>query len=570
MKKSATGITGFDDMTAGGLPSGRTTLIEGGAGAGKTLFALQTIAHGARQLEEPGIFVAFEESPERIAANVRDFGWDLPGVVGDSLFFLDARPDPDLIRTGDFDIAGMLAALEAQVEAMAPKRIVFDAIDNVLDLIGDARAMRREVHRLQKWLEKHDLTALITAKVQDGSSNVSNVPHLGFLQFMVDCSIRLEHDMVDGVSQRSLWIRKYRGSAFEESVTPFVVGDGGVEVAFSQGRGIPGELATSDRLPTGVDELDDMLNGGYFRGASILLTGAPGTAKTTLCGAFAESACERGEKTLFVSFDSRADEIVRNLESVSIRLGRFIESGVLRMASMRALGGSAETHLMRIKALARSQGAQCLVTDPLSALSKTGNRDTAPGVAERLVDWAKAEGMTVVCTSLVAEGAEPTGGTPLQISTIADTWIHLNYVINAGERNRGLSIIKSRGTSHSNQVRELVLSDTGVTMTDVYTENGEVLMGTLRWARERAEILANREREAEGVRRSEQLQIEAVELETRITALSSQLEAKRREKADLIERQAENAEASAATRMQLQLRRTDQRRVLDGDDRDVS
>lgn len=570
MMKSATGITGFDDMTAGGLPSGRTTLIEGGTGAGKTVFALQTLAHGARRFGEPGIFVAFEESPERIAANVQDFGWELPKIGGDSVFFLDGRPDPDLIRTGDFDIAGMLAALEARVVAMAAKRIVFDAIDNVLALMSGPHAMRREIHRLQAWLAKLELTALITAKADGASPGQWSFPPPDILHFMVDCSITLEHDMVDGVSQRSLWIRKFRGSAFEESATPFVVGDSGIEVAFSHGRGHPDVLASSERLATGVDELDDMLNGGYFRGASILLTGAPGTAKTTLCGTFTEAACERGENTLFVSFDSRADEIIRNLESVSIRLGRFVESGVLRMVSMRAIGGSAETHLMRIKALARGHGARCLVADPLSALSKSGNRDTAPGVAERLVDWAKAEGITVLCTSLVTEGAEPTGGTPLQISTIADAWIHLSYLVQAGERNRGLSIIKSRGTSHSNQVRELVLSDAGVTLTDVYTENGEVLMGTMRWARERAESLAARERDAEAVRRRERLRVEALDLETQIAALRGQLEAKRREETALIGRQVESAEASAATRLQLQLRRTDQGRALGGDDCDVS
>jgi len=226
-----------------------------------------------------------------------------------------------------------------------------------------------------------------------------------------------------------------------------------------------------------------MLGGGYYRGASVLITGFPGTAKTTLSGAFAEAACRRGERTMFISFDSDSAEVIRNLTSVGIRLDRYVKNGCLRMISARTITGSAELFLARLKTLANEHGARCVVIDPLSILSKSGNELTAHSVAERLIDWSKAGGITLVCTGLLDE-ASMEGSSSLQISKIADTWIHLNYLVQAGERNRGMSIIKSRGMGHSNQVRELILSDAGVTVTDTYTAGGEVLMGTLRWEKE--------------------------------------------------------------------------------------
>jgi len=249
---------------------------------------------------------------------------------------------------------------------------------------------------------------------------------------------------------------------------------------------------TSERVSSGVNRLDAMLDGGYYRGASVLITGFPGTAKTTLSGAFAEAACRRGERTMFVSFDSECSEVIRNLASVGIRLGRYVRNGTLRMISARSITGSAETYLVRIKALAREHRARCLVIDPVSTWSRSGSDVTASNVAERLIDWSKADGTTLICTRLLDEISTRTeDGTPLQISTLADTWIHLSYLVQAGERNRGLSIIKSRGTAHSNQVRELILSDSGVTLADACTAGGEVLMGTLRWERETARRAAN-------------------------------------------------------------------------------
>ena len=529
LKKTPSGIVGFDELMGGGLPRGRSTLLAGGAGSGKTIFALQFLVHGARDFKEPGIFVAFEESPERIVANLQGFSWNVADLrTKNRLLFLDAQPAPDLIQAGDFDLGGMLAVLGAQAKAMAARRIVFDALDILLTLLPDAAARRREVHRLHEWLLSSGLTAIITAKagVEDIGSQ-----SFGVLQFMVDCAVVLNHRVVLGVSQRNLRVLKYRGSGFDENESPFVIGRTGFDVAIAHASKRTNGKVSQERVTSGITRLDTMLGGGYYRAASVLITGFPGTAKTTLSGAFAEAACRRGERTMFVSFDSDGAEVIRNLRSVGIRLERCVKNGRLKMISARTITGSAETLLVRIKSLAIEHGTRCLVIDPVSALSTAGNELTAHGVVDRLIDWAKADGITLVCTSLIDETSNgKTLNAPLQISSLADTWIHLNYLVQAGERNRGLSIIKSRGTSHSNQVRELILSESGVTLADIYTAGGDVLMGTLRWEKEGAERLANDVAEVEGKLRRVTLDAEEGELQVRLKSLQTELVAKQVEK----------------------------------------
>jgi circadian clock protein KaiC len=528
--KSATGIRGFDQMTGGGIPTGRTTLLLGGPGSGKTIFSLMFLSHGVQSCSEPGIFVAFEEAADRILNNARAFGWELEALLPDRLVFVDCQPDTGLIQSGSFDLEGLLAGLGAQARAIGARRIVFDALDIWLALLPDEATRRREVYRLHEWLIAQGLTGLITAKA--GGDEDSRVAEggFGFMQFMVDCAVALNHTVASGVSQRNLRVLKFRGSSFDENEIPFVIGGSGFDVAISRSLSADTQVS-SERVTSGVARLDTMLGGGYYRGASVLITGFPGTAKTTLSGAFAEAACARGEQTLFVSFDSDGAEVIRNLESVGIRLAGYEQSGVLRIVSARTVTGSAESLLVRIKAIAREHRARCLVIDPVSTLSKSGNELTAHGVAERLLDWIKSDGITVVCTSLLDEmNNQVSGGTPLQISTLADTWIHLNYLVQAGERNRGLSIIKSRGTSHSNQVRELILSESGVTLADIYTAGGEVLMGAMRWEKESAERLAT---EVAGVKdelKKVQLDAEEAELEVRLRSLQTELIAKQVEK----------------------------------------
>jgi circadian clock protein KaiC len=557
--KALTGIGGFDEITHGGLPRGRTTLLEGGPGSGKTLFALRFLVHGAQNCNEPGIFVAFEETSKRIVANAEGFGWKLAELLRKKLFFLDAQPTTDLIQSGNFDLGGLLAILESQVKIMGTRRIVFDAIDIMLALLPDAAARRREIYRLHEWLLASGLTGLITAKAGGEEASSLYQEPFGFMQFMVDCAVILNHRVEYGVSQRNLRIQKYRGSNFDENEAPFVIGKNGFDVAISRMLGRADATVSDERVTSGVKRLDTMLGGGYYRGASVLITGFPGTAKTTLSGAFAEAACKRGERTMFVGFDSDGTEVVRNLRSVGIRLDRYIKTGLLQMISARSITGSAETMLVRIKALTQEHEARCLVIDPVSTLAKAGNELTAHGVAERLIDWAKSFGITMVCTSLIDEMQGPLhGGAPLHISTLADTWIHLNYLVQAGERNRGLSIIKSRGTSHSNQVRELILSDAGVTLADIYTAGGEVLMGTLRWERESAERVANEIAEVAGKLKRVSLDAEAAVLEVRAKSLQTELVAKKVEKTLL-------ARTTASRAGELSRGRTRMRELRGGD-----
>lgn len=526
--KARTGVLGLDVALQGGIPAGRSTLLVGGSGAGKTILSLQSLAYGARECGEAGILVAFEESSARIVANAAPFGWGLSALSPKKLFLFDAQPHFEQVRSGDADLTGLLAMLDARIAQTGARRIVFDAVDIMLYAFADAVAERRELYRLHAWLLDRKLTAIVTCRAGRSEHPTQWAEHL---EFMMDCAIVLDHRWSNGVSQRNLRVLKYRGSDFHENDAPFVIGDGGLEVATLHDSSTPRAAVTSERVSTGVARLDDMLEGGYFRGASILVTGTPGTAKTTLCGTFVEAACERGERSLMVSFDSDSEETIRNLLSVGIRLERFRgkagKPGLLQMLYARSVLGSAEMQLMQIKRIARAHEARCVVIDPVSVLAGAGNASTGAGVAERLIDWAKSEGVTLLCSSLLDEGKPGAEHTPLQVSTIADTWIHLDYQLRSAERNRGISILKSRGTAHSSQVRELLLSRRGVTLADAYSASGEVLMGTMRWEHEQVEKAALIETDATASADRMALLGEEADLAVRLVELQTELKAKR-------------------------------------------
>jgi circadian clock protein KaiC len=419
-----------------------------------------------------------------------------------------------------------LAVLKAKKEEIGAKWIVFDGIDVLLALLQDPVAEMREIYRIRDWLADNEVNAaIITAKVDSNSSGVVNY---GFLQFMVDCVVRFERRLEHGVALHRIEITKYRGSSFVAGEYPVSFGASGMEVDAPEPDEIR-QVASGERVSAGFERLDTMLGGGLFRGSSTLITGVPGTSKTTLAGKFVEAACRRGERTLFVSFDEGADRIVRNLTSVGIHLKTHIKSGLLRMYSGRTESIGAEDQLIKLKALIRRHRPRCMVIDPLSAIAKAGGLAAARAVANRFVYLAKDEKITVMVTA-ISEGDEPeTEATELQISTIADTWIHLSYLIRSGERNRALTIIKSRGTWHSNQVRELVLSDTGPMLADVYTAGGEVLMGTLRWEKETEEKAKTIQRRAEFDHKRHELQVAEADTRGRIKALQQDLERQRTE-----------------------------------------
>jgi circadian clock protein KaiC len=497
--KLPTGIGGFDRLSHGGFPRHRTSLLIGGPGTGKTVFALQCLVNAAKH-RAAGIFVAFEESPGQIIANSATFDWGLASLGAKKLFMMDAHLSPTLVKTGDFDLAGMLAMLAAKKQEIDAQWIVFDGIDVLLTLLQDPVAEMRELYRLRDWLADNALTAIVTAKSEGPSSEAT---HYGFLQFMVDCVVRLDRRQEDRVAVQTVRITKYRGSGFAAAEFPLSFGPSGIEVGAIKPADI-GRKASTVRLSAGFERLDVMLGGGVFRGSSTLITGVPGTSKTTLAGKFIEAACRRGERALFVSFDEGATQIMRNLSSVGIQLKTHVRSGLLRMYSARTEGFSAEEHLLKISSLIREDPPRCMVIDPLSAI-------------------------TLMVTALSETDGPGDEATDLQISTIADTWIHLSYLVRGGERNRALTIVKSRGTSHSNQVRELVLSDSGPSLSDVYTAGGEVLMGTLRWEKEAEESAKKLRQRAESDHKRRELEFAEASTRARISALQTDLERQRAE-----------------------------------------
>jgi circadian clock protein KaiC len=520
LAKMATGIEGFDELSGGGLPRNRTTLVMGGPGSGKTVFSLQALVNAARQRAEAGIFVAFEERSREVMANAATFDWGLSALVENQIYILDAHLSPTVVQSGEFDLSGILAILKAKKEQMNARWIVFDGIDVLLRLLREPLLEMREIYRLRDWLMDNELTAIITAKTDRQTSEIVNY---GFMQFMVDCVIRFDRRLEDGIPTHRLQITKYRGSDFSSGEFPLSFGRSGIEVAAPEPPEIIHEAST-ERVSAGFERFDVMLGGGLFRGSSTLITGAPGTSKTTLIGKFAEAACQRGERTLFVSFDEGADQITRNLSSVGIDLHAHVQSGRLRMYSGRTEARSAEEHLIKLRALIRDHQPRCMVIDPLSAMAKAGGIGAARAVANRLIHLMKDSKITVVISALI-EGNDPQAeATDLQISTIADTWIHLSYVVRGGERNRALTIVKSRGTWHSNQVRELVLSETGPMLTDVYSAGGEVLMGTLRWEKEAEEIAKQKQRRAEFERRQRDLEFAEADTQAQIKALELDLQ----------------------------------------------
>ena len=481
LEKISTGIEGFDDITAGGLPLRRTTLLMGGPGCGKTVLALQMLVSAATRHGVAGIFVAFEENARQVATNAMSFGWDMPKLEEKQLFFVDACMRADVVKAGAFDLTGLLAAIEAKAHQMGAKLIVFDAIDVLLSLLDDPPAECRELYRIHEWLVTNEFTGIVTTKVEDNKT--ATAQRYGFMPFMADCAVLLSQRVEARVAVRAIRVVKYRGSAHVLNEVPFVIGPAGMEVGSANGVH-PEPQPFNERVSSGIQRLDAMLGGGFYRGTNVLLTGSSGGGKSTIAGAFIEAACRRGERALFLSFDENSGDIVRDLASMSIHLAPHLESGLLRMEKVRTEAASSEEHFMRIKRVIAEQQPRCVVIDPLSALARVGGGLAARAVAERLIYHCRNAGITVLFTSLI-EGIDPhLETTALHVSTLSDSWIQISYELRDGERNRALSIIKSRGSKHSNQMRELIFSDIGITIADPYTAGGGVLMGTLRTEKE--------------------------------------------------------------------------------------
>jgi len=531
-RKMPTGIAGFDRMSGGGLPRGRVTAIVGTAGAGKTVFAMQSMASLVKAGGN-GVFVSFEQSPQSVRESFRAFDWDVEELLeAGRICIVDGRLRSDVAVSGSFDIAGLLACVDGAFPSGAPSCIAFDGIDALLTILDSTALQRTELLRLQEYAEQLPSTVILTLKLYPNMS-------AGFEEmalYMADCVVELERGTEDGLANRSVRIQKYRGSGHAQSRVPFLMTEKGIEIA-----AIAPEPArfpvSSERLSLGIPRLDEMLAGGIFRGSSTLLSGSPGTAKTTLGNSFIRASCAQGERALAIFFDESPGEIVRNAASVNIEFAPHVDSGLLRLHGMAGRSAGADEFAHEIAGQVREHRPRHLLIDPISTF--TGS-ESSQNAVRRLLLMCKHEGITVVMTSLLDRVQGESEVTRSYVSTLCDNWIHLAYVVQSGERNRSLTIVKSRGSAHSNQVGELLLSSDGISIADAFTEDGAVLMGSLRWQKERANenALHNARLEADRLERETERDIE--ELERRRSSLEAELNQKR-EDLDRVRGQAHDA-----------------------------
>jgi circadian clock protein KaiC len=519
------GISGLDEILSGGLPAEHITVISGEPGNGKTVFSLEFLTEGARSFGQPGIFVSFEESFADIQADGASFGWPVEtltprraGGAKAAVYVLEVNLTADVVQAGAFDLGGLLAILDRFLRETNCKRIVFDGLDVLLDLLDDPAMRRREILRIRDWVKTSKQTAIITCKAFEPFQPTGDG---GFLRYIAHCWILLRHVPVGMSLMRTVEVAKLRGSGHSASPYPFIIGPKGVVVG-DAGKNLLDYSAGREYLSSGIERLDTMLGGGYLRNASILISGAPGTAKTTLCGFFLDAMCSRGERSLFVSFDESGPQLVRDLSSVGLDLQRHVESGRLVIAAYRVGRSGPEQHYANIIDLLDDVKPSALVIDPLSSLSALSSSGLGVRLSERIIDEAKHRNITVMVTSLLEGPAATQESTRANISGMADSWIHLAFEINGGERNRAITVVKSRGSAHSNQVRELLLSETGADLADIYSASGVVLMGTARLEREEQEATAERARQHEHLEAGRAL--ERAEAVARLRFLEAQAE----------------------------------------------
>ena len=525
IRKKSTGITGFDQITDGGLPEGRVTAVIGGPGMGKSLFGLQYLLHRLRTGGEAGLFVTFEEPIDRVRANLAGLDWDFDKVPEELLTLIDARLPGDTVQAGPFDLTGLLAGLSARKAVSGARNVVFDGIDLLIGSLNDENLERRELARIDDWIRAEDMSAIVTVKAYSSSEREQKRADL--VQYLTDCVVRLEGTLFHANFSRTLRVTKYRGSAFAANAVPMAIGQSGVEVIPAEAsRG--GYPVFAERVSSGVPRLDAILGGGFIRGSSILVSGAPGTAKTSLAASLVAAACAGGGKAVFVSFDESDVQIIANMRSIGVDLARHVASGHLVMVSLRSSGNSPEECFLKVWNSVQQHAPDILVVDPLSAFSDTAY-PFAYVISENLIDLAKSQGITFLGTSLLGVGGGELEISASHVSTIADTWMHVSYVVQNGERNRALTIIKSRGTEHSNQVRELALTGKGLDLVDVYAGEGKVLLGSARVEKQQEEMRTKTLEEITYKRRKFELDNSIAGLKARAKEMSEELASKLRE-----------------------------------------
>jgi len=551
LPKAPTGIQGVDEITGGGFPRGRPTLICGSAGAGKTLLAMEFLVRGATEYNEPGVFMAFEETAPELTQNVRSLGFDLDELVKQRKLLIDyvriERSEID--ETGDYDLEGLFIRLGSAINTSGAKRVVLDTIENLFAGLQNQGILRAELRRLFRWLKDKGVSAVITAERGEGA-----LTRHGLEEYVSDCVILLDHRVTDQVSTRRLRIVKYRGTAHGTNEYPFLIDEDGFSVLPVTSLGLQHEVS-EERVSSGIPRLDTMLGGeGFYRGSTILVSGTAGTGKTSMAAHFVDAACQRGERCLYFSFEESPGQMVRNMRSIGLNLDQWTRKNLLQFHSSRATFYGLEMHLAIIHKIVEEFEPKVVVIDPVGSLIQAGNRRDAHTMLIRLIDFLKQRGVTAFLTNLTSAG-DALEKTDVEISSIVDSWLFVRDIELNGERNRALYVLKWRGMAHSNQLREFLLTPRGVDLLDVYVGPEGVLTGSSRVsqeARENAALLVRRQdaerKDRERIRKRELL-------EARIAALRKEFEMEEAEaesnNAQEVSREklvAENREAMARSR----------------------
>jgi len=525
LAKCPTGIKGLDQITGGGLPQGRPTLVCGGTGCGKTLLAMEFLIRGATEFGEPGVYMSFEEKSEELAKNFASLGFDLDDLAARKKIALDYVhiERSEIEETGEYDLAGLFIRLGHAIDSIRAKRVAIDTVEALFSGFANEVILRAELRRLFGFLKSKGVTAVIT-----GEQGEKSLTRFGLEEYVADCVIFLSHKVDQQIATRRLRIVKYRGSAHGTNEYPFLIDEQGFSVIPISSIGLD-HSASVERVFTGIPRLDTMLGGkGYFRGSSILVTGTAGTGKSSMAAHFIDAACRRGERCLYFAFEESRNQIIRNMRSIGINLEQWVNKGLLEFRNSRPTLYGLEMHLVTMHKAIESFKPAIVVVDPISNLVAAASDMEVKSMLSRLIDFLKMKGITAFCTDLTAVGGS-LERTDVGISSLMDTWLLLQFIEGSGERNRGLYILKSRGMEHSNQVREFRLTDNGAQLQDVYVGSGGVLTGAGRVAqeaRERAEAL---ERSQDIERKQRDIERKKAVIEAQIAALRTEFEAEKDE-----------------------------------------
>ena len=539
LPKAPTGIQGLDEITGGGLPRGRPTLLCGSAGSGKTMLAAEFLVHGALQYGEPGVFMMFEESAEELTQNMRSLGVDLDKLQRQKKIAIDHVhiERNEIQETGEYDLEGLFIRLGHAIDTIVAKRVVLDTIEALFSGLPNHAVLRAELRRLFRWLKDRGVTAVIT-----GERGEQSLTRYGLEEYVADCVILLDHRIVDQVSTRRLRVVKYRGTEHGTNEYPFLIARSGISVLPITSMRLD-HRAPTERVSTGIDGLDDMLGGlGLYRGSSALVSGAPGTGKSSVGASFVDAACRRGERALLFAYEESSNQVLRNMRSIGVDLEKWQRQGLLHIDASRPTLFGLEQHLVHMYELVLELKPSVVVVDPISNLTMDKEDRSLKPTLMRLIDFLKQQGITALFTSLTSDMAADVADSQVGVSSLMDTWILLSNMAANGERTRTLQVLKSRGMPHSHQVREFVMGDGGVDLVDVYLSGDRVLTGTARVSQVAQEQAATELRRRDHDRRIRELASHRKAIDAQIAALHAQAEERAGEVAFAIEREQLTAE----------------------------